>query len=683
MIPGFDPKAVLGDSTSFTIGNVPSGMDAMVLALLAQAGQPVAYVLSDGQRMADLEQMLGFCAPEIPVLTLPGWDCLPYDRVSPGTDVSARRLVALSGLASFTRNPHPAIVLTTANAVVQRLPPRETIGAMTFSARPGQVIRMEEIAARLERNGFERNSTVREVGEFAVRGGILDVFMPDSEQPIRLDFFGDTLETIRYFDPATQRTTATAKTLAINPMSEVSLNPDMISRFRKNYLTLFGAATRDDALYQAISEGRRYAGMEHWLPLYYDQLETVFDYLAGFRIVTDHTLQEAVEERFKLIGDYYEARLESAKPQKGSTQAAPYKPIPPHQLYLSGEQVRLSLRERGAIRLSPFNEADAEARRVVNLDARPGMQWAATAAKETPDEARENVFSAAVRHIADHRARGDRVLVSGWSEGSLDRLLQVLAEHGLEKVVPVANLAAMQALKPGEAASAVLSLERGFESGRLVVIGEQDVLGDRLVRRSKRRKRAADFISEATSLEAGSIVVHAEHGIGRFMGLATITAAGAPHECLELQYAGGDKLFLPVENIELLSRYGSEGTEAQLDKLGGVAWQARKAKLKKRLLDMAAGLIKIAAERTMRRAPALMAPEGLYDEFSTRFPYDETDDQANAIDAVKDDLAAGRPMDRLVCGDVGFGKTEVALRAAFITAMNGGQVAVVVPTTLL
>jgi transcription-repair coupling factor (superfamily II helicase) len=682
MIPGFDPKALLGDVTSFTIGNVPPGMEALVLALLAQTGQPVAYVLSDGQRMADVEQMLAFHAPGIPVLTLPGWDCLPYDRVSPGTDVSARRLAALSGLASFGKNPHPAIVLITANAIVQRLPPRDAIAAMTFSARPGQVIRMEEIAAQLERNGFERNSTVREVGEFAVRGGILDVFMPDTEQPMRLDFFGDTLETIRYFDPATQRTTGMAKSLSVNPMSEVSLNPDMISRFRKNYLTLFGAATRDDALYQAISEGRRYAGMEHWLPLYYDGLETVFDYLRDFRIVVDHGVQEATDERFKLIGDYYEARLESSKPQKGSTQAAPYKPVPPHQLYLSGEQVRLSMREAGAIRLSPFNEAEGDARKVVNVDARPGMQWATNAA-DKPGEERENVFTAAVKHVADHRARGDKVVISGWSEGSLDRLLQVLAEHGLEKVVSVASLAETGKLKPGEAGSAVLSLERGFETGRLVVIGEQDILGDRLVRRSKRRKRAADFISEATSLEAGSIVVHAEHGIGRFMGLTTITAVGAPHECLELQYAGGDKLFLPVENIELLSRYGSDGTEAALDKLGGVAWQARKAKLKKRLLDMAAGLIKIAAERTMRRAPVLAAPEGLYDEFSARFPYDETDDQANAIDAVKDDLSAGRPMDRLICGDVGFGKTEVALRAAFITAMNGGQVAVVVPTTLL
>jgi transcription-repair coupling factor (superfamily II helicase) len=680
MIPGFDAKKILGDTKSFTIGNVPDGMEALVLAELARSGASVAYVLSDGQHMADLEQMIGFHAPEIPVLTLPGWDCLPYDRVSPGTDISARRLAALSGLIAHARKPHPAIVLTTANALVQKLPPRDVMASMGFSARPGQTMRMEEIAARLERNGFDRTDTVREVGEFAVRGGILDVFMPGAEQPLRLDFFGDTLETIRSFDPVTQRTTGQAKSLDLNPMSEVSLNPEMISRFRKNYLTLFGAATRDDALYTAISEGRRFAGMEHWLPLYFETLETLFDYLGAFRILTDHTLLESANERFTLISDYYQARLDTGK-QKGMTQGAPYKPVPPDQLYLSGEQVMLELRARGAIRITPFNEHEGEARKVVSLDARPGMRWAKSGEQQGDD--RVNVFTAAVKHIADHRAKGDKVVVSAWTEGSLDRLLQVLAEHGLEKVVPVANLGQVLKLKPGEAGSAVLALEGGFETGKLVVIGEQDILGDRLVRRSKRKRRAADFITEASAIEEGSVVVHAEHGIGRFMGLVTIEAVGAPHACLEILYAGEAKLFLPVENIELLSRYGSDQTDAQLDKLGGVAWQARKAKLKKRLLDMAGGLIRIAAERAMRHAPPLVAPDGLYDEFAARFPYDETEDQQGAIDSVRDDLAAGRPMDRLICGDVGFGKTEVALRAAFIAAMNGAQVAVVVPTTLL
>ncbi len=684
MIAGFDPKKVARATRELTIGPVPAGVEPLILAELARANGPVAYILSDGQRIADVEQMLGFAAPDIPVLTLPGWDCLPYDRVSPSADTSARRLATLSGLIAHAKKPHPAIVLVTVNAALQKMAPQDIIESLAFSARPGTNIRMDDIAARLGRNGFERVATVREVGEYAVRGGILDVFVPGSEEPVRLDFFGDTLESIRSFDPASQRTTGQARSLDLNPMSEVSLTPETISHFRTQYLSMFGAATRDDALYLAVSEGRRYAGMEHWLPLFYDTLDTVFDYLAGFHIVTDHVVREAAAERSKLVQDYYEARQSSVSPGKSQiSQGTPYKPVPPEMLYLSVEAFNAALVSRNAVRLSPFSEHEGEARQVITVDARLGVRWAKNATETTSDAERVNVFDLAVKYIADRRAKGAKVLISAWSEGSLDRLLQVLVEHGLANIKPIKAMSELNSLKSGEAASAVLSLESGFETGNLVVIGEQDILGDRMVRRSKRRKRGADFIAEVAGLDEGSIVVHAEHGIGRFIGLRTIEAAGAPHACLELVYADEAKLFLPVENIELLSRYGSEGSDAVLDKLGGVAWQARKAKLKKRLLDMAGGLIRIAAERLTRHAPVLTTPEGLYDEFAARFPYDETEDQMTSIEAVRDDLGAGRPMDRLVCGDVGFGKTEVALRAAFIAAMNGVQVAVVVPTTLL
>ncbi|WP_047454819.1 transcription-repair coupling factor [Rhizobium rhizogenes] len=683
MIPGFDAKKLLAASEPLTVGHVPAGMEPFLLAELARTGEPVAYVMSDGQHMADVEQMLGFLAPEVPVLTLPAWDCLPYDRVSPSSDTSARRLAALSGLIAYHRKPHAAIVLVTVNAMLQKVAPQDVIESLAFSARPGNQVRMDDIAGRLERNGFDRVATVREVGEYAVRGGILDVFVPGTEEPVRLDFFGDTLESIRSFDPASQRTTGQVRSLDLNPMSEVTLTPDTISRFRKNYLSSFGAATRDDALYVAVSEGRRYAGMEHWLPLFYEKLETVFDYLRGFRLVTDHTVREAAEERSKLVFDYYDARLNSGQPAKSQmSQGTPYKPVTPGQLYLDGGSLSKALDAFNAIRISPFNEHEGEARRVINIEARQGPRWARSAT-ENADAERVNVFDSVVKHIAERRAAGGRVMITAWTEGSLDRLLQVLAEHGLARVKTIEAFKDIRALEKGEAGAAVLSLEAGFEAGDLVIIGEQDILGDRMVRRSKRRKRAADFISEVAGLDEGSVVVHAEHGIGRFVGLRTIEAAGAPHACLELRYADEAKLFLPVENIDLLSRYGGEGTEAQLDKLGGGAWQMRKAKLKKRLLDMAGALIRIAAERLTRHAPVLSTPDGLYDEFAARFPYDETEDQMTAIEAVRDDLGAGRPMDRLVCGDVGFGKTEVALRAAFVAAMNGAQVAVVVPTTLL
>ncbi len=293
------------------------------------------------------------------------------------------------------------------------------------------------------------------------------------------------------------------------------------------------------------------------------------------------------------------------------------------------------------------------------------------------------MFEAVGKHVQALQAAGKRAVIALWSDGSRERMSHVLREHGLLNLVPVASWPAALALPRSQVALAVLGVESGFETADVALITEQDILGERLVRSRRQAKRADNFIAEVTSLSAGDLVVHVDHGIGRFIGLRAIEAAGAPHDCLEIHYAGGDKLFLPVENIELLSRYGSEEAGVELDRLGGVAWQTRKARMKNRIREIAGELIKVAAERQLREAPRLTVETGVYDEFCAGFPYEETDDQDAAIAAVNNDLSSGRPMDRLVCGDVGFGKTEVALRAAFIAAMNGKQVAVVVPTTLL
>ncbi len=661
------------------VDEVADGYEAFALvqaaAEIAPDG-PVLFVARDGQRLPSIVEALSFAAPGLPVLELPAWDCLPYDRVSPGSDAAARRLDALTAMAALVKKPHRAVILVTANALLQRIPPADVIAAQNFHARPGNQVDMNALVARLETSGFDRVPTVRAVGEFAVRGGILDLFAPGWPEALRLDFFGDTLESIRAFDVASQRTTGQRKEMALQAMSEVALTPETISRFRRAYIEAFGAPSRDDALYAAVSEGRRFAGMEHWLPLFYERLDTVFDYLPDAPVVFDHLAKEALAERHALIMDHYEARSRQA--DGALKDAVPYKPVAPDCMYLSPETLKAGLAERQALEFTPFAAPDAGGREVYHAGSRPGRSFA----EERADPG-ANVFDVVVGHIGHERAQRRRVVVAGWTEGSADRLGQILAEHHLGNLKEVATLAEADKLDIGQAALAVLPLETGFETDGLVVVAEQDILGDRLIRRSRRKKKASDFISEASSLSAGDIVVHADHGIGRFIGLKTIEAAGAPHDCLEIHYAGDDRLFLPVENIELLSRYGSDSAEATLDKLGGGAWQARKARLKKRLLDMAGGLIRIAAERQMRAAPAMVPADGLYGEFAARFPYEETDDQQTAIDAVAEDLGSGRPMDRLVCGDVGFGKTEVALRAAFIAAMEGFQVAVVVPTTLL
>jgi transcription-repair coupling factor (superfamily II helicase) len=676
----------------FTIAEAADGTEALAAAEVARAlfkagaDMPALalVVTRDAVRAQAIEQAFGFFAPEIEIFSFPAWDCQPYDRASPSGSVLARRMGTLSRLVRSRGGERPRVVITTANALVQRVPPVGWVSAQALAAAPGNALDMNDLTRWLEHNGFLRAPTVRDAGEYAIRGGIIDLYAPGLLGPIRLDFFGDTLETIRQFDPETQRSTGMLSMLELIPTSEFQMTSEAIRRFRQGYVSQFGAATKGDVLYEAVSEGRRYPGMEHWTPLFHDRMSRLTDYMPGAAIILDHMALDAAKERLGQAQDYFQNRksgLEAIAPG-----AAPYKPLPVEALYwtadeLAGLSAPPSPQGGGSeriITLTPFAVPDGGAQKVLSLGARKGRIFAAERADENT-----NVFDAAVSHISALQKAGKRVVLAAWTDGSRDRLGGVMADHGLTQAKAVASLASARTLAANEIGLTVLPLEAGFELDDLAIVSEQDILGERMVRGRAPSKRAKDFIAEAGSLSANDVVVHVDHGIGRFIGLRTVTALGSPHDCVELHYANGDKLFLPVENIELLSRYGGENAEVQLDRLGGGGWQARKAKLKKRILEMAKQLIKIAAARITREAPKFVANDNAYQDFVARFPYDATDDQQNAIDAVLDDLAAGRPMDRLICGDVGFGKTEVALRAAYAVAMSGKQVAVVVPTTLL
>ncbi|MBO6634431.1 MAG: transcription-repair coupling factor [Parvibaculum sp.] len=666
-----------------TLGETPEGFDALVLADMARGmsaeGSTAVHVARDDARMASLVEALAFFAPDVEVVVFPAWDCLPYDRVSPNTDISARRMAALSRLATLGQEGpgKPFLLLTTVNAVLQRVPPRETVGASAWSARVGNRIDLDRLTAYLASNGYNRTGTVREPGEFAVRGGIVDIYPSGFELPVRLDMFGDTLDAIRSFDAVTQRTVGQLKGLDLVPASEIHLDAEAIRRFRAGYVSALGAVTGDDPLYEAVSEGRKHAGMEHWLPLFHERMETVFDYAPGALVSLDPQAEEARDARLGLIGDYYEARADARKQAhdaKLAADAPSYKPLKPNALYLTAEEWNERLAARRVRDLSPFSVPEGAGK---NLGGRQGRNFA-------PERAQDgvNIFEVLGGHIAGLRRAGKRIAIASWSEGARDRLQHVLGDHGIVNVLIADNWAEVNSVNKNAVSLIVLGLEAGFETDELAVIGEQDVLGDRLIRQ-RRKKRAENFLTEASSLTPGDLVVHVDHGIGRFERLQTVDVMGAPHDCLLLIYQGGDKLYLPVENIELLARYGADDSDAQLDRLGGTGWQARKARLKERIREMAAELIRIAAARELKSAPAMEPAPGAYDEFCARFPFTETEDQEQAIESVLEDLARGRPMDRLVCGDVGFGKTEVALRTAFVAAMAGYQVAVVVPTTLL
>ncbi len=670
-------RAALLPQQPLTIAGVPEGASGLVIADLARthfaragASKRMLVVCRDAERMNALASSLHFFAPELLVLTFPAWDCLPFDRVSPISEITARRMAALTKLSASDTGE--TLVLTTVNAVSQRTPPKQFVEKASLRLKPGQNIAFERAVAWLEENGYSRASTVRDAGDYAVRGGIIDLFAPGGIGAVRLDFFGDSVETIRSFDPQTQRSSETLSSLELIANSEFKLAPENISNFRKEYTSIFGGNARDDALYEAVSAGRRYPGMEHWLPLFHGKLATLFDYLPGVPLILEPLADEAAQERHAQIKDYYDARKEAFD----AGQMPLYKPLPPDRLYLTEKEWKRKLEENAIGRVTPFGVP--ESGRVFDPQIRPGRNFAPERTGQN-----ESLFGAVVAHAAAKQAEGKRVVVATWSEGSRDRLSQVLADHGLEQGERIANWSEAERLASSKAGFALLGLESGFETANVAVIGEQDILGDRLARPQRRQRRAQDFIAELTSLSAGDLVVHVDHGIGRFIGIKAIEALGLPHDCLEIHYADNNRLFLPVENLELLSRYGSEETGAELDRLGGAGWQNRKARLKQRIREMAAALVKIAAARSLHEAPKFTVPEGLYDEFCARFPYDETDDQRAAIETVIDDLGAGRPMDRLICGDVGFGKTEVALRAAFLAASNGAQVAVVVPTTLL
>ena len=651
------------------IYGAPEGFDALLLAQRrAEHTGAVLHVARDDSRMARLSEALSFFAPGVELLRFPAWDCLPYDRVSPNPEIVSERIATLARLLEPARKPR--LVLTTVNALVQRVPPRRAFEGANLVLREGGTTDPQAIAVFLEANGYGRAGTVMEPGEYATRGGIIDIFPAGEPDPVRLDMFGDTIESLRRFDPTTQRSSTPVKTLVLRPVSEVPLDPTSVTRFREGWRELFGPKSAEDPLYQAISDGRRYPGIEHWVPLFHDGMETLLDYLPDASISLDDQSDQAVDARLEMIADHAAARQTVARDGE-----VPYRPMPPAKLYLDRGEWDALLQAGQAVAFSPYGRPDGAA----GLDAggRPG-----TVFTKAGQATGANVFQQLREQAERWAGQGRRTVVAAWTRGSRERLAHLLRENGF-RAEAVDDWASAEKLPNGMTPIVTLGLERGFVAGTVSLVSEQDLLGERISRPPRRRKRADQFIAEATEIAEGDLVVHQEYGIGRYDGLETLRIGPAPHDCLRLLYDGLEKLYLPVENIELLSRFGSETGGVALDKLGGASWQTRKARMKQRIRDMAGELIRTAAARRVREAVSLAPAEGSWDEFCARFPFAETEDQARAIADVLEDLAAGRPMDRLICGDVGFGKTEVALRAAFVAAMSGAQVAVVVPTTLL
>ena len=706
-----------------TVWGVPDGVNMLALSRVVAGGGRYVYVARDDARMAAMHNAMKRFCPEATVLLFPAWDCLPFDRVSPHGTLVGQRIDTLCWLgenavelndaaldaavlddaaldaaapataapdtsaldsatlkdaapdAAFAENENndakgaPAqIVLTTINAITQRVPPAQYFTERSLRVGKNWRKGQKAIVDFLMEQGYQRAQTVREVGEFSIRGGILDVYPPGLARPVRLDFFGDELEGIKAFDPANQRNVGKMDKLVLRPVAEFQLGESGITRFRQGYVAAFGGQAISDSLYESVSAGRMHPGMEHWLPLFHDTMDNLLDFCAGWDIVFDHEVDAAMAARFEQIDEFHAARRESVDEDESLT----YRALDADRLYLTRVQAK-RLFERAA-RFMPFpapkddpdNDAGGLPGIVLKRDAKPS-----------------GTVMAEVGAVVDAESRGAgrRVVLAVASQGAAARLEELVDAHlGKGRSARVSNF---DEAEPGLLCIMDWMIETGFRTDGVVVITETDIFGQRLVRPRARRGRGENFLREVSAIDEGDLVVHAEHGIARYERLVTVDSSGGPHDCLLLSYAGGDKLYLPVENIEMLTRYGNATSDTHLDKLGGLGWQTRISRIKGRIRIMADQLIRTAAMRATAKTEPLPLPTGVYGEFCARFGFVETEDQMSAIEDVLSDFADGKTSDRLICGDVGFGKTEVALRAAFIVAMSGYQVAVVAPTTLL
>jgi transcription-repair coupling factor (superfamily II helicase) len=686
------------------VTGVAAGTEPLALRRIAEvSGRPVLFVTHSDRELRRLQESGPFFLPEFEILILPAWDCLPYDRAAPHAALMAERVATLVRLASAAPKGR-TIIATTASAFLQKLPPAASFNGAKLALKKGAELPIEELGRRLQEFGYRRAGKAMEPGEYAVRGSILDVFASGiSDHALRVDFFGDDIESIRRFDPLTQRSTEEISEVTLYPVSEIQLTEKSAATFRERYRQLFGVPGKEDTLYASVSSLQYTPGMEHWLPLFFERTDSILEYAPEAVIALANDVWHTLEERQELIADYYHARKEAINLKQ---KQAIYNPVPPEEMFLTQVALEVKLERKPLYHLTPFSGGD----KALELKT-TGVRKLYSLAKQqqvTPffllaEEARESVKA------------GRSVLITAATDGSLGRLTQLLEEQ-LPRRHPAGGEASAQDLSQHrkeilrspsgsqndvslkEAASwadiitrpglysAVVPLEQGFATPQVITYTEQDILGHRVIQTKKRKRNADAFLQEAASFEPGELLVHKDHGIGRFDGLVTMEVHGKRHDCLKLVYKDDDKLFLPVENMDLIARYGEETTGAELDKLGAGSWQARKAKMKERIRMAAEELMKIAAARALRSGHKLHAAPGAYEEFCARFPYDETEDQQRSIDEVEADLLTGKPMDRLICGDVGFGKTEVALRAAFIAAadpVKPVQVALICPTTLL
>ena len=649
------------------LGEIPEGSEPLLINEISEnLDNNILIIARDLKRYQQLKDGLEFFLNK-DVLLYPQWDCVPYDRISPNKLITSKRLETLSRLSNEKNKSK--IILTTIQASCQRTLSLDEVKNKFISLKPGEVIDINNLVNFFVSNGYEKTPTVREHGEFSVRGGIIDFYSP-LNKPIRLDLFGNTIDSIKSFDLISQRSLELLKEIFVYPASEIILNDKTIENFRINFNKKFGSQKEKVKIYDSISEGISYPGMEHWLPFFYNKTGSIFDYIDKPIILLDHLYDSSLDDFLETVNDHFQSRKDYDD-NKLSKVENKYFSIEPSNLYQNKEEYNKNLYSRNCIRISPFKKPDA-----INLNGKASTKYSNIKSNRNDSSSYENLKS----DILDFTKKNKKIIIACSSLGSSERVAKILINNGI--LSNFKNLESFKNIDQKNIYLTVLNLNSGFHFDDYIFISEQDIFGEKFYRPRIIRK-AENFIREISSVMPGDAVVHVDHGIGRFENLSTLEINNAKHECLLIKYANDDKLYLPVENIEVLSRYGSDISDEMLDKLGGISWTTRKENLKKKIKFLAEELISVAAKRQLSKGEMFNVPEDFYEEFCSKFSFEETNDQLNAINDVLNDFEKGLPMDRLICGDVGFGKTEIALRASFLAAMSGKQVSILAPTTLL
>ncbi len=624
---------------------------------------PVLVVAPDTAFAQRLDASLNFYLAdhELPVLHFSDWETLPWDSFSPHQDIVSDRLTALHRLPGLEKG----LVIAPVAPLMTRLSPREYVERTTLLLDRGDRIDLEAFRSRLERNGYQCVANVYEHGEFAVRGSILDIFPMGSRHPFRIELFDDEVESIRRFDPESQRSTAPVEAIRILPAREFGLDKDSITRFRQRYRMRFEGDPAASAIYRDVSNGLAPPGIEYYLPLFFEETATLFDYLPdNTLLILLHQVEAAAEAFWQEISHRHE--------QLGHDVERPL--LAPGEIFLQVNELFAGFRRFPRVQVQNF-EIEGTAACNFATDAPPQLRLDPRA--EVP-----------ARALLDFVAGfAGRILFTAETAGRREHLLEILAREHLHPQ----TVSGWQEFLASEArlAITVAPLEHGLALGEphIAVIAEPQLFGEQVMQRRRRRRSQRDadaIIRNLAELSTGAPVVHEEHGVGRFLGLQRLTVGGQDQEFLTLEYAGGDKLYVPVASLHLISRYtGASPESAPLHKLGSGQWERARRKASERIRDVAAELLDMYARREARHGFAYPFDELQYERFAEAFPFEETPDQQAAIDRVIASMRSDKPMDHLVCGDVGFGKTEVAMRAAFIAVMAGKQVAVLAPTTLL